>query len=72
MLARVQGSRPKPYDIDVRMHTLPEADWAKIAGRLAEQAVFSARLLAGEMPPDIEEIFRGGGLVTLPGGGRAT
>ncbi|MBL8239455.1 MAG: SWIM zinc finger family protein [Bryobacterales bacterium] len=66
VLARVQGSRPKPYEIDVRMHTLPEADWAKIAGRLAEQAVFSARLLAGEMPADIEEIFEEEGLSLYP------
>ena len=66
VMARVQGSRPKPYDIDVRMHTLPEADWAKIAGRLAEQAVFSARLLAGEMPADIEEIFEEEGLSLYP------
>jgi uncharacterized Zn finger protein len=66
VIARVQGSRPKPYEIDVRMHTLPEADWAKIAGRLAEQAVFSARLLAGEMPADIEEIFEEEGLSLYP------
>jgi len=66
VIARVQGSRPKPYDIDVRIHTLPEADWSKVAGRLAEQAVFSARLLAGEMPADIEEIFEEEGLSLYP------
>ena len=66
VVARVQGSRPKPYDVDVRMHSLPEADWAKIAGRLAEQAVFSARLLAGEMSADIEEIFEEEGLSLYP------
>lgn len=66
VLARVQGSRPKPYDIDVRIHTLPESDWGKIAGRLAEQAVFSARLLSGEMPSDIEEIFEEEGLSLYP------
>jgi len=66
VLARVQGSRPKPYEIDIHMHTLPEADWEKIAGRLAEQAVFSARLLAGEMPADIEEIFEEEGVSLYP------
>ncbi|MFN0102376.1 MAG: SWIM zinc finger family protein [Bryobacteraceae bacterium] len=66
VVARVQGSRPKPYEIDVRINTLPEADWEKIAGRLAEQAVFSARLLAGEMPADIEEIFEEEGLSLYP------
>ncbi|HEU0122499.1 MAG TPA: SWIM zinc finger family protein [Bryobacteraceae bacterium] len=66
VIARVQGSRPKPYDIDVQIHTLPDADWEKIAGRLAEQAVFSARLLTGEMPADIEEIFEEEGLSLYP------
>lgn len=66
VLARVQGSRPKPYEIDVRIQTIPEADWEKIAGRLAQQAVFSARLLAGEMPGDIEEIFEEEGLSLYP------
>jgi uncharacterized Zn finger protein len=55
--ARVQGSRPKPYEIEVQIKTLPEADWAKVATGLARQAVFSARLLAGEMPDEVEEIF---------------
>lgn len=66
VLARVQGSRPKPYDIDVRIQTLPESDWAKVAARLAEQAVFSARLLSGEMPSDIEELFEEEGLSLYP------
>ncbi|MBM3766310.1 MAG: hypothetical protein FJW32_13055 [Acidobacteria bacterium] len=65
--ARVQGSRPKPYDIEVKMQTLPETDWSRVAARLAKQAVFSARLLAGEMPDDIEEIFEEEGLSLYPG-----
>ncbi|MBM3788576.1 MAG: hypothetical protein FJW30_29935, partial [Acidobacteria bacterium] len=65
-LARVQGSRPKPYEIDVRMQTMPDADWAKVAARLARQAVFPARLLAGEMPDEIEEIFEEEGLSLYP------
>jgi uncharacterized Zn finger protein len=48
------------------MQTMPDSDWAKIAARLARQAVFSARLLAGEMPDDIEEIFEEEGLSLYP------
>lgn len=65
--ARVQGSRPKPYDVEVHMQMLPEADWSRVAAQLAKQAVFSARLLAGEMPDDIEEIFEEEGLSLYPG-----
>jgi uncharacterized Zn finger protein len=64
--ARVQGSRPRPYDVDIKMVTVPEGDWERVAARLAEQAVFSAQLLAGEMPGDIEEIFEDEGLSLYP------
>lgn len=56
--ARVRGSRPKPYDVDIRMQAIAEQDWHRVADKLAGQAVYGATLLAGEMPGDIEEIFR--------------
>lgn len=64
--ARVQGSRPRPYEIDIRMVPIPEPDWERVAARLGEQAVFSAQLLAGEMPGDIEELFEDEGLSLYP------
>ena len=64
--ARVRGSRPKPYDVDININTTSEEDWTRISAKLAEQAVFSATLLAGEMPGDIEEIFEELGLSLYP------
>lgn len=64
--ARVRGSRPKPYDVDINIAAIPEEDWTRVGARLAEQAVFSATLLAGEMPADIEEIFEELGLSLYP------
>jgi len=64
--ARVRGSRPKPYDVDININTIPEEDWTRVGAKLAEQAVFSATLLAGEMPGDIEEIFEELGLSLYP------
>jgi uncharacterized Zn finger protein len=64
--ARVRGSRPKPYDVDININTISEEDWTRVGARLAEQAVFSATLLAGEMPGDIEEIFEELGLSLYP------
>lgn len=55
--AKVQGSRARPYDVRIQVKTLPEKDWAKVEQHLAGQALFLARLLAGEMPPDIEDAF---------------
>jgi len=55
--ARVQGSRPKPYDVTIRVEPLSRAEWQRVAKVLAREVVFLARLLAGEMPTDIERAF---------------
>lgn len=55
--ARVQGSRPTPYVVSIRLKALPEKDWARVEAALVSRAVFLAKLLAGEMPTDIEEAF---------------
>jgi uncharacterized Zn finger protein len=55
--ARVQGSRSTPYKIKIQMSRLSDAEWEKVFDALAEQAIFSAQLLAGEMPQEIESAF---------------
>jgi uncharacterized Zn finger protein len=55
--ARVQGSRPKPYRVRLGVETLDERDWSRAERAMAAKAVFAARLLAGEMPREIEEAF---------------
>ncbi len=55
--AKVQGSMPKPYNVKIRLEQLSKADWEKVIEAMASQAIFAAKLLAGEMPQDIEEAF---------------
>jgi len=55
--ARVQGSRPKPYRVRLGVETLDDRDWARAERAMATKAVFAAKLLAGEMPREIEEAF---------------
>lgn len=64
--ARVQGSRPQPYAIAIRVKELSDKDWGKIVQALAGQALFAAKLLAGEMPQDIETVFEETGLSLFP------
>ena len=66
--AEVQGSRSKPYAVQIKVKTLAAADWKKLAESLAHQAIFAAKLLAGEMPQDIEKAFEDAGLSLFPGG----
>jgi uncharacterized Zn finger protein len=64
--AQVQGSMPKPYKITIRLRPLSDQDWEKVTDALASQAIFAARLLAGEMPANIEEAFGTVNLALFP------
>src|SRR6266851_890031 len=55
--ARVQGSRPRPYNVEIHLKPLSDQDWDKVTDAMADQALFAAKLLAGEMPTNIEEAF---------------
>jgi uncharacterized Zn finger protein len=55
--AQVQGSRPKPYRVRLEVTPLTKAQWRKVEQALAGQALFRAKLLAGEMPREIEQVF---------------
>ena len=64
--ARVQGSREEPYEVAIRMAPLAPALWQRVARVLSGEAVFLARLLAGEMPDDIEKAFAKAGVSLFP------
>ena len=64
--ARVQGSRSTPYKIQIRMAPLSDAQWDKVIDALAEQAIFTAQLLAGEMPQEIESAFEAAKVSLFP------
>jgi len=55
--SRVQGSRPSPYKVQIEITPLSAKDWERVADAMAKQAIFAAKLLSGEMPPNIEEAF---------------
>lgn len=56
--AKVQGSRPSPYRVEIKVKGLTSADWKKFVQAVSSQAIYAAKLLAGEMPQDIEAAFR--------------
>ena len=55
--ATVQGSQQTPYRVTIEIKKLSDAQWDHVFDALGEQAIFSAQLLAGEMPQEIEEAF---------------
>jgi hypothetical protein len=65
----VQGSRPEPYEVRIRVRPFSEAEWERVLDALAAQAGHTAALLDGEIVPEVAEDVRGAGLDLLPGPG---
>lgn len=64
--ARVQGSRARPYRVRVNIAAYGKPEWSRLERALADDAWYTARLLAGEMPEDIEDVFTDQGLSLFP------
>jgi uncharacterized Zn finger protein len=64
--ARVQGSRVRPYQVRIGVLPLTTPQWRRVTSGLAGQALFRAKLLAGEMPHEIEDVFAGCGTPLFP------
>jgi uncharacterized Zn finger protein len=64
--ARVQGSRVRPYQVRIGVLPLTKPQWQRVRERLASQALFRAKLLAGEMPHEIEDVFAECGTPLFP------
>jgi uncharacterized Zn finger protein len=67
LAARVWGSRPAPYRVEVRVPTFDEPLWRRATARLAEQAGTTAALLVGELPESAEAAFAALGASLFPG-----
>lgn len=65
--ASVQGSQPRPYAVRIGLRPFPELAWAKAEVLLAEQALCSAQLLAGQMPAELEQVLAAAGAQLFPG-----
>ena len=68
--AKVQGSRPTPYKVAIRLPAFSEAEWILAQEAMGGQAIFLAQLLAGDMPTSIEEAFQAARLSLFPQGTR--
>ncbi|MFI5839582.1 SWIM zinc finger family protein [Catenuloplanes sp. NPDC051500] len=64
--SEVQGSRPKPYKVTITIQRYDESRWDAISSELASQALYRAKLLAGEMPTEIVEVFDALGAPLFP------
>jgi uncharacterized Zn finger protein len=65
-VARVQGGRQTPYGVQISMPAASDVRWEAIVGTLAAQAGYAARLLAGDLPHEIEDVMAQAGVPLFP------
>ncbi|MDX3746561.1 SWIM zinc finger family protein [Streptomyces sp. AK08-02] len=65
VLAYVQGSRPRPYRVQVRLRTLGDQEWERFLDAAVERPGHIAALLDKEMPHSLADC--GAPLLPLPG-----
>lgn len=66
VLARVQGTEPEPYQVSLSLDPFSDEQWGYVIETMSQRAIFAAKLLAGEMPQNIEEVFTANGLSLFP------
>lgn len=66
VLAKVRGSRFTPYRVRIRPQAFSVHQWRRAEKAIGARALTLARLLAGEMPDDIEDVLSGAKLSLLP------
>ncbi|NJN83281.1 MAG: hypothetical protein HC802_14030 [Caldilineaceae bacterium] len=64
--ARVVDPERGECDVELAAPLLADEEWAEILDRIANQALISAQLLAGQVPSEIESIFAALNLALLP------
>lgn len=66
VLADVQGTEPDPYKVSLSLNSFSDEEWGYVIETMSKRAIFAAKLLAGEMPANIEEVFTQNGLSLFP------
>ncbi len=66
VLARVQGTEPEPYRVSLSLDYFSDEEWGYVIETMSKRVLFAAKLLAGEMPQNIEEVFTANGLSLFP------
>lgn len=64
--ARVQGADGIEQEVRIDVRTFSEEQWQRIIAMLAGQAIYTAQLLNGEMPYEIDGVFRAAGVSLFP------
>jgi uncharacterized Zn finger protein len=64
--ASVQGSRPKPYSVTLRIEVFSPEQWSRVERELLETTGYIGQLLDGHVPERIDRVFAAAGLTLFP------
>ncbi len=68
IVASVQGRQLGPYRLVISAPTYDKATWESVATTMGDQAIHSAKLLAGDLTEGLEEVFTSAGMPLAPTG----
>lgn len=68
IVASVQGRALRAYRVAIQVRTIGEEHWRRAVGVMADNALFGAKLLSGEVPPEIADLFSSMSLALVPQG----
>lgn len=66
LAATIQGRADRPYTTRISFDTFSDDQWHRVIKAMSEGAVYAAKLLSGELPPNIEDLFIPLGLKLFP------
>jgi uncharacterized Zn finger protein len=66
VVGSIQGRMTRPYTTELRLKVFDDGSKDKVIAAMADQSLFAAKLLSGEMPRDIEDLFAPLGLRLFP------
>lgn len=66
--AQVVGTRPDPYRVTIDFRVPEDAAREAIVSRIKGEPMIAARLIADDMPTEVEQAFRDCGIDFFPGG----
>lgn len=64
--AVIQGRADKPYRTELKLEAFDPGEQEQVIGTMGEQVRYAAKLLAGELPSNIEDVFAPLGLRLVP------
>lgn len=66
IVGQIQGRADRAYTTTLAVQAFDTLQWEKVLRSMSDQAIYAAKLLSGELPTNIEDLFSPAGLKLFP------